>query len=79
MQVTAAGGLNAYHRFLKANPEEAKELFSDLLISVTSFFGDRAAFAALAEKVVAPIFEQIKGDAPICVWVVGCADRRRGL
>ena len=73
MQVTGQESLNAYHRFLEANSEEAKELFSDLLISVTSFFRDRAAFAALAEKVVAPIFEQIKGDAPIRVWVVGCA------
>ena len=73
MQVTGQESLTAYDHFLQTNADEAKELFSDLLISVTSFFRDRAAFAALAEKVVAPIFEQLEGDAPIRVWVVGCA------
>ena len=73
MQVAGQENLKAYLRFLEANADEAKELFSDLLISVTSFFRDRAAFEALAEKVVAPLFEQLKGDAPIRVWVVGCA------
>ncbi|CAN3989415.1 two-component system, NarL family, sensor histidine kinase EvgS [Methylocystis bryophila] len=73
MQVTRQESLNAYYQFLHANADEAKELFSDLLISVTSFFRDRAAYAALAEKVVAPIFDQLQGDAPIRIWVVGCA------
>jgi two-component system, chemotaxis family, CheB/CheR fusion protein len=73
MQVTRQESLNAYYRFLQANADEAKELFSDLLISVTSFFRDRSAYAALAEKVVAPIFEQLQDDAPIRIWVVGCA------
>lgn len=73
MQVTGQESLTAYDGFLQANADEAKELFSDLLISVTSFFRDGAAFAALAEKGVAPIFEQLEDDAPIRVWVVGCA------
>ena len=36
-------------RYLAETPEEAQELFGDLLISVTSFFRDREAFAALAQ------------------------------
>ena len=73
MQVTQQESLAAYFGFLQANADEAKELFSDLLITVTSFFRDHAAFSALAEKAVAPIFEQLQGDAPIRAWVVGCA------
>ncbi|QGM44375.1 chemotaxis protein CheB [Methylocystis heyeri] len=73
MQVTQQINLGAYTRFLQANADEAKELFSDLLISVTSFFRDKAAFAALAEKAISPLFDQLNGDAPIRVWVVGCA------
>ncbi|HTO78646.1 MAG TPA: CheR family methyltransferase, partial [Methylocystis sp.] len=73
MQVTRQESLEGYNRFLQANADEAKELFSDLLISVTSFFRDRAAFAALADRVVAPIFEQFESDAAIRIWVLGCA------
>jgi two-component system, chemotaxis family, CheB/CheR fusion protein len=73
MQVTRQNSLGAYSRFVLANAEEANELFRDLLISVTSFFRDKAAFAALAEKAIAAIFDQRDGDAPIRVWVVGCA------
>jgi two-component system, chemotaxis family, CheB/CheR fusion protein len=73
MQVTRQNNLGAYSRFLLANAEEAGELFSDLLISVTSFFRDKAAFVALAEKAIAPIFDRLDADAAIRVWVVGCA------
>ena len=73
MQVTRQNSLIAYNDYLRANPEEAKDLFSDLLISVTMFFRDREAFAALEERVVRPLFEKLEGNAPIRIWVVGCA------
>jgi two-component system, chemotaxis family, CheB/CheR fusion protein len=73
MQITRQNSLGAYSRFLQADADEARELFTDLLISVTSFFRDQAAFAALAEKVISPIFDQLDANAPIRVWVVGCA------
>lgn len=38
MQVTRRASMRDYHEYLVANPEEAQELFGDLLISVTSFF-----------------------------------------
>lgn len=73
MQVTRQDSLAAYVRYLIENPEEAQELFSDLLISVTSFFRDRAAFAALAETVIPSLFDACGHKDTIRAWVVGCA------
>ncbi len=73
MQVTRQDTLSGYYRYLQMNAEEARELFHDLLISVTRFFRDRHVFAALREKVVRPIFDRLQDDSPVRIWVVGCA------
>ena len=73
MQVTRQENLAAYVRYLTENPEEAQELFSDLLISVTSFFRDQSSFAALAETVVPALFDACGPDDTIRCWAVGCA------
>ncbi len=53
--------------------DEIALLFKDLLIGVTAFFRDHEAFAALQQKVIAPLVENKHNDAPIRVWVPGCA------
>ncbi len=64
--------LSAYVDTLKASPMEATLLFHDLLISVTSFFRDAAAFEALCE--IIPALFAGKGPADeVRVWVPGCA------
>lgn len=73
MQVARQEGLADYYRYLQSNKSEVYELFSDLLISVTSFFRDPAAFEALAEQVIKPLFDRLDGEASIRVWVAGCA------
>jgi two-component system, chemotaxis family, CheB/CheR fusion protein len=73
MQVVRQESFADYYRYLQNNKNEVHELFSDLLISVTSFFRDPEAFAALAEKVVKPLFDRVDEETPIRVWVVGCA------
>jgi two-component system CheB/CheR fusion protein len=73
MQLSRQEGFDAYYHYLQSNEQEARELLSDLLISVTSFFRDPDAFAALAEKVVKPLYDRLDGEASIRVWVVGCA------
>ena len=55
------------------NPEEAQELFGDLLISVTSFFRDAKAFEALAKTAIPSLFDDCGDDDTIRVWAVGCA------
>ena len=73
MQVTRRDSMEAYAAHVSGTPEEAKELFSDLLISVTMFFRDSHAFGVLAEQVIPRIFDEVDKDSGIRVWVVGCA------
>ncbi len=75
MQVCRLESLSGYADHLYANPEEAKELFSDLLISVTSFFRDTRAFEALDRNTVKPLFDALKpgSEEGVRGWVVGCA------
>ena len=72
MQVRRVDGLGAYADLLRRDPEEAQELFADLLISVTMFFRDPAAFESLAGKAVGPILDEA-GPEGVRAWVVGCA------
>jgi two-component system, chemotaxis family, CheB/CheR fusion protein len=58
MQVTRTDTLVDYAELLRTTPEEAQELFSDLLISVTMFFRDRPAFQVLEHRAIGPIFER---------------------
>lgn len=73
MQVTHRDSLRDYADYLSTNPEEARELFGDLLISVTTFFRDPAAYEALAEQAIRPIFDGADADRGIRAWVAGCA------
>lgn len=75
MQVCGVLSLENYAGYLLETTDEAKELFSDLLISVTQFFRDPKAFETLRHKVIHPLFDEFdsESDEPIRVWVVGCA------
>ncbi len=73
VQVARSPSLSDYARYLRENAEEAQQLFEDMLISVTSFFRDHDAFAALAEKAVKAVCEKTEGSGGIRAWVVGCA------
>ena len=73
MQVRRIDDLAAYAEHVREAPEEAQELFSDLLISVTMFFRDAAAFEALADDVIAPLMREDEDEEGVRAWVVGCA------
>ena len=65
--------LRDYLRFIGKKPEELDELYRDLLIHVTGFFREPAAFLALRKHVYPKLFEGRKSDNPIRVWVAGCS------
>ncbi len=65
--------LTAYLQHLLIHTDEVRDLFADLLIHVSSFFRDAEAFGALERKVIVPLVERADVDAPIRVWVPGCA------
>ena len=62
-----------YARYLKDNRDEIQALFHELLINVTSFFRDPAAFVVLKETVLPPLLAgRLSGDT-FRVWVTGCS------
>ncbi|MGH9240009.1 MAG: CheR family methyltransferase [Vicinamibacterales bacterium] len=65
--------LAEYVRLLREDPEEPAALMRELLISVTSFFRDREAFAALENRVIPLLFERKRGGDQVRVWSAGCA------
>ena len=62
-----------YLRLLRGDLDELKALFRDLLISVTSFFRDPAAWQFLEAKVLAALLREREPATPLRVWVPGCA------
>jgi two-component system CheB/CheR fusion protein len=72
MQVNGCQGLAEYLRYLRCHAGETGALLQDLLISVTNFFRDREAFAAV--KSLIPTLFQDKGPHDqVRVWVAACA------
>jgi two-component system CheB/CheR fusion protein len=65
--------LSQYVRFLQETPAEVLRLYQDVLIHVTRFFREPESFDALREHVFPQIVANRRGDAPIRVWVCGCA------
>ncbi|MFC4309783.1 CheR family methyltransferase [Steroidobacter flavus] len=73
MQVTQMPTIESYLDHLRAEPDEAQNLFNDLLIGVTHFFRDRKEFEALEREVIPKIFEGKGSNDHLRVWVLGCA------
>ena len=73
MQLNHRTSLDHYLTLLKDRPEEVQALFDDLLISVTSFFRDPAAWEALRTHAIGPLVEHAQPNQPIRAWVPGCA------
>ena len=63
----------SYVKFLRENENEAQALLRDLLISVTNFFRDKEAFAALEHLVIPRLFDGKTGNDSVRVWCVACA------
>lgn len=73
INVRSLPDLPAYAAMLRDNPDEAQALLKDLLISVTNFFRDPAAYAALAQDILPRIFQGRHSGEQVRIWVVGCA------
>ncbi|RYJ01289.1 MAG: chemotaxis protein CheR, partial [Acetobacteraceae bacterium] len=73
MQITQAGTVDGYLEMLRRDPQEVAALFRDLLISVTNFFRDAAAFDSLAAGIIPKLFEGRGAAETVRVWVPGCA------
>ena len=65
--------LEEYVQRLKSDRDELDVLYHDLLIGVTRFFRDEEAFKLLEHQVLPEILQRAPRDAPVRVWVAGCA------
>ena len=73
MEAIGCGSYGDYLDYLEVHPEEFEELFDALLINVTSFFRDAAAWQSLRESVIPDLLARRADDDPIRVWSAGCA------
>ncbi|MCX7423816.1 MAG: hypothetical protein NT013_30350, partial [Planctomycetia bacterium] len=65
--------LQLYAQRLQDDPAELQALFQEVLIQVTRFFRDPDMFLALRETVWPKLVAGRPTDAPLRVWVPGCA------
>ena len=73
MQLNYLEDLPAYLEKLRQEPEEARALADDFLVTVTHFFRDPEVFEKLEKELIPGLFEGRKVDEPIRLWSVGCA------
>ncbi|WP_239494968.1 CheR family methyltransferase [Pedobacter yulinensis] len=61
-----------YVTYLRENPPETEILFNELLIGVTKFFRDAAAFDSLKNRIT-QLLPHKKSGEPVRAWVAGCS------
>src|SRR5438552_2727704 len=66
--------LKDYVRYIRRNPKELDELYSEILIHVTGFFRDPEAFNVLRTTVFPHLFkDRNPEDGPVRIWIPGCS------
>jgi two-component system CheB/CheR fusion protein len=73
MALRHLASMSAYADLLVQDPGEAKALAEDILIHITSFFRDPAAFEALEQHVFPALRKPDEEKPTIRVWVPGCS------
>ena len=65
--------MSAYVRYLQENPQELDFLFKELLIGVTNFFRDPAAWEQLRTQVIPALLANRASGQVLRAWVPGCS------
>jgi two-component system CheB/CheR fusion protein len=73
MQMVEVERFGDYIDYLEVHPNEFQQLFNTLLINVTAFFRDAAAWDTIRREIVPAILESKSSSDPIRVWSAGCA------
>ncbi len=73
MQLNYLTDQQSYLERLRENPDEARALADDLLITVTTFFRDPDVFEKLEQEIIPKLFEGKTPSDKVRVWSVGCA------
>jgi two-component system CheB/CheR fusion protein len=73
MAIHSTATLARYVELLRHNPQEIDLLFNELLIGVTSFFRDPAAWAYLGEVALPQLLARRSAEPKLRAWVIGCS------
>jgi two-component system CheB/CheR fusion protein len=73
MGIHQIGKMAAYVRYLQENPQEMDLLFKELLIGVTNFFRDPAAWEQLRTRVIPALLASRASGQVLRAWVPGCS------
>src|SRR3954451_5568541 len=73
MDVVGSKSFGDYLDYLEVNPEEYEQLYETLLINVTEFFRDPAAWTHLREEVLPGLLAGKAVEEPVRVWSAGCS------
>jgi two-component system CheB/CheR fusion protein len=73
METVGVGDYGAYLDYLEVHPDEFPALFDTILINVTGFFRDPAAWDYYSKEIIPRLLAALGPDDPIRVWCAGCA------
>ena len=73
MSIHQIDRIAAYVRYLQENPQEVELLFKELLIGVTSFFRDPAAWEQLQEEAIPALLAGRPAGGTLRAWSAGCS------
>ncbi len=72
LSIKQLSSLNEYLAMLESDPAEVELLCRELMIGVTSFFRDHAAFAAFKAALLTKIQDKKRGSS-LRIWIAGCS------
>ncbi|MBC8127054.1 MAG: PAS domain-containing protein, partial [Gloeobacteraceae cyanobacterium ES-bin-144] len=73
MGIHQIGRIADYIRYLQENSQELDLLFKELLIGVTSFFRDAAAWDELRKRIIPALIASRPANHVLRAWVPGCS------
>ncbi|MEH2317084.1 CheR family methyltransferase [Nostoc sp.] len=73
MQLLTIENFEEYLDYLEVHPEEFNYLLNTILINVTTFFRDLAAWKYIAEEILPNLIRNKKTSDQIRIWSAGCA------
>ena len=73
MDIHQINKMATYVRYLQENPQEQELLFKELLIGVTNFFRDPAAWEQLREEALSTLLASRPPGRALRAWVSGCS------
>jgi two-component system CheB/CheR fusion protein len=73
MEAVDLKSFEAYQSYLQAHPDEFATLFNTILINVTGFFRDPAAWDSVRANAIPEILAGKSPGEPIRAWSAGCA------